>query len=296
MEVKQLLSKIKAEFPEIKWKRHRVITQGWDYYIVILDENIVFRFPKRPSDLRFRLYDEVCLLRYLRNKVDVGVPEYTHVFRDKSAAGYKLLSGVELKPYQYKRLLPDEKEMIARKIANFLSVLHATPKTIIKKCSVPTEKYVKRYNELVYDVKRLLFPRFSKDEVELIERYFEELKMAMGRKHPKVLVYNDLTWEHILWDKEKQQINIIDFGDCVLGDPAVDFAGLWEYGLDFTRKVFDFYDGEKDEHMLYRSQLYFKRIPLFLMKGSLQGWPCTFEDGYKMFRQCFKQNISEISQ
>jgi len=95
-----------------------------------------------------------------------------------------------------------------------------------------------------------------------------------------------------LWDRKKRKVSVIDFSDCILGDPAVDFAGLHEYGLDFVKRVLSLYGCEKDEHMLHRSLLYFKRIPLFLMNDALQGWHCTFEEGYKMFKKHFKLKIA----
>jgi len=119
------------------------------------------------------------------------------------------------------------------------------------------------------------------------------LKTALGHKFKRVLLHNDLTWEHILWDKKKQKVNIIDFSDRSYGDPASDFAGLWEFGSKLTNRVYKLYRGKKDDTLLYRSQLYFKRIPLFIMKDALDGYPCTFKEGYEMFRKRFK--IAKIS-
>ena len=100
-----------------------------------------------------------------------------------------------------------------------------------------------------------------------------------------MLVHSDLRWEHILWDSRSKQINIIDFSDRALGDGAIDFTGLLEYGAEFTEKVFDLYCGGKDGQMLERSQLYFKRAPLLNMIASMHGFPCDFEEGYTMFRE-----------
>lgn len=289
MKTESFLQKIKDEFPEIQWKHHHFLTHGWDHIIVVFDNKLIFRAPKDvPKDLRSELFDEIRLLHYLKKKLKVGIPEYTHVSKDQSFAGYKMLRGSELNPLQFKRFSILEKGKFAKQIANFFTALHSTPKSIITKFNVREDNPQKDYARLVRDTKKNLFPRLNKTEVRTLENYFDELKGALGHTHAKVLVHNDLTWEHILWDSKQQQVNIIDFSDRVFGDPAMDFAGLWEFGRKLTSRVYELYRGKKDDTLLDRSKLYFKRIPLSIMKGALAGDPCTFEDGYAMFKKRFK--------
>jgi len=280
------LRRIREEFPEIRWKNYRYLSHGWDHVIVILDEKTVFRAPK---DLQYRseLENETQLLHYLKKKVKVGIPEYNYISRDQSFAGYNMLMGQELTPSRFRQLNTSEKEIVAKQLAKFITALHSTPKSAIQRFHVKSDNQQKLYKELIRDTKKILYPRLRKSDVQLIEQYFNELKNALDYTFPNTLVHNDLTGEHILWDVKNKQINIIDFSDRSFSDPASDFAGLLEYSLGFTKRVFDLYRCKKDEHMLSRSQLYFKRIPLYIMKDSLQGFPCTFEQGYKMFKKRF---------
>ncbi|MGC1123194.1 MAG: phosphotransferase [Candidatus Methanofastidiosia archaeon] len=287
MKEKSFLQKIKEEFPEIEWKTYRYLTQGWDHVIIILDETIVFRAPK-DSFYRNELKNEIQLLHYLRKKVNVGIPDYIYVSRDESFAGYNLVKGQELTASRFQQLSAFEKESAANQLAGFITTLHATPESILKKYRVKTQDQEEMYKELVRDTRALLYPRFSKKYIQFIEEYFEELRTALGRDYPYALVHNDLTSEHILWDAQSRQINIIDFSDRSFGDPAIDFTGLREYGPAFTTRVFELYEGKKDEQMLHRSELYFKRVPLYVMKDSLLGYPCTFEEGYEALKKRFK--------
>lgn len=107
--VEHLLRRIKDEFPEIRWRKYRCIERGWDHYVIILDNNIVFRTPKRFNHLHDKLRDEMRLLKYLKSKLDIGIPDYNYVLKDGSAAGYRLLSGQELKPSRFKNLSSSEK-------------------------------------------------------------------------------------------------------------------------------------------------------------------------------------------
>jgi len=281
------LRRISEEFPEIKWKNYRYLTHGWDHVVVILDEKTVFRAPK-DSRYRNELKNEIQLLHYLKDKVKVGIPEYSYISKNKSFAGYNMLKGQELTPLSFQRLNAYEKEIVAKQLAEFITTLHSAPKPAIKKFHVRSANQQKLYNDLVRDTKKILFPLLHKKDIQLIEQYFVELKKAINHSFPTTLVHNDLTDEHILWDAKNKQINIIDFSDRSFGDPASDFAGPLEYDLKFTRRVFNLYGGKKDDHMLNRAQLYFKRVPLYMMKDSLQGFPCTFEQGYTMFRKRFK--------
>jgi aminoglycoside phosphotransferase (APT) family kinase protein len=287
MKVDFLLRRIREEFPEIEWKNYRYLTHGWDHVIVILDRKIVFRTPK-DSRYKNEFKNEIQLLHYLKKKVKVGIPEYNYVSRDKSLAGYNMLMGLELTASRFRRLNASEKEIVAKGLAEFNTALHATPKSIIKKFHIKSDNQQKLYKGLVRDTRKLLFPRLRKKDVQLIEQYFFELETTLDHDFTSALVHNDLTGEHILWDAKNKQINIIDFSDRAFGDPASDFTGFLEYGLEFAKHVSDLYGGKKDDYMLNRSQLYFKRIPLYVMKDSLQGFPCTFEQGYKMFKKRFK--------
>ena len=281
------IQEIKNNFPQIQWKRYRILTHGFDHVIIVLDEKIIFRFPKSKT-YKTRLKDEIQLLNYLKKKVKVGIPEYTYISKDKIIAEYNMVRGQELTTSRFRKLSASDKDTLAKQLAEFISTLHATPKSIIAKYNVQSENQEKEYQILVGDVKKLLFPRLKKQEIQAIKEHFTQLKDTLNHKYSNVLIHNDLAWPHILWDGKNKQVNIIDFSDRALGDPAIDFGGLFEYGLKFAEKVFKLYSRGKNKQMLERSQLYFKRIPLSIMKNSLRGQPVSFEQGYKRFKKVFK--------
>jgi aminoglycoside 2''-phosphotransferase len=287
MKAESFLHRIKKEFPQLKWKSYRQLTHGWDHMIIILDEKIVFRFP-RDKKYKDEFQNEIQLLHYLKKKVKVGIPEYHCISKDKSIAGYNMVVGRELELPRFRRLSASEKETVARQLAKFITTLHKTPTSVINKYNLEIENQEKLYKELVRDTKRLLFPRLRKEDIQVIEEYFRELRATLDHHYSNTLVHNDLAGEHILWDVKKKQVNIIDFSDRAFGDPAIDFTGLLEYGVKFTKRVLGLYSGKKDDQLLERSQLYFKRVPLWVMKDSMQGYPCTFKEGYDMFKKRFK--------
>jgi aminoglycoside phosphotransferase (APT) family kinase protein len=287
MKAELYIQKIKNDFPQIKWKKHRILKHGWDHVIIVLDEKIIFRFPKGKK-YKDEFQNEIQLLHYLKKKIKVGMPEYKYISKDKSIAGYNMVRGRELTASRFRKLSASEKDIAAKQLAEFTLALHATPKSVMLKYNVGNENQEKIYKELVRNAKKLLFPRLRKKDIQLIEDYFIELKDALDHNYSNALVHNDLTGEHILWDDTNKQINIIDFSDRAFGDPAIDFSGLLEYGDKFAEKVLKLYSGKKDSQLMRRSQLYFKRVPLSIMIDSMIGYPCTFEQGYSMFKKRFK--------
>lgn len=286
MKAEFFLKQIRDEFPQLKWSKHIDATNGWDHYVFILDKKIVFRIPKS-KEYADKLNDEIQLLSYLKKKVPVNIPMYTHISNKKSFAGYPIIHGRVLTPSAIKRLSASEKATIAKQIAGFLSALHSTPKSIITKYRVEHADKENEYRKLVRETKKFLFPRLHEYEVEQIVEYFKQLRAALGHKYSNVLSHNDLTFEHILWDSVKKKVGVIDFSDRAFTDPASDFFSLCEYGQNFLERIYSLYTGKKDNHFLHRSQLYFKRTPLSMMTHGLTDKNCTFEEGYQMFKKRF---------
>lgn len=280
------LRRIKEEFPEIAWNTVRHLTHGWDHAVLILDEALVFRAPKAPTSSS-DVENEAGLLRHLERKLEVGIPRYIYQAADGSFGGYRLLPGRELDPGTFRKLSAEKRETVAGQLAAFLTSMHETPKPVARRHQVPEVDAAKDYEDLVRDTEALVFPHLARRDTLAIEAFLTELAAELEQGRPTGLLHGDLSGEHILWDAGKRQVNIIDFSDRMLGDPAIDFSGLLAYGRGFAERVFEEYGGPTDERMFQRARLYFKRTALETMVHSLQGYPCTFEEGYAEFEERF---------
>ena len=286
MEEGLFLRRIREEFPDVTWTSHRYLTHGWDHVALILDDALVFRAPKAPA-YRGALAQEASLLRHLRPRVKVGIPDYTHKSADGSFAGYPLLAGRELDVGAFHQLSGTERSYVGDQLAAFLTALHETPKSVARACGVSEQEPEKDSADLVRDIEGLVLPRLSPPEVHVVRAFLTE-RAELASAHPTALVHGDLAGEHILWDAEHSQVNIIDFSDRFIGDPALDFAGLMGYGHEYATRVLERYRGPKDEGTLRRARLYFRQTALETMAHALQGYPCTFEEGYAEFRARFE--------
>jgi aminoglycoside phosphotransferase (APT) family kinase protein len=287
MNKRKFTKMIRDEFPNADLQSSRFITHGWDHFVLITNDKIIFRTPK---DERYSLKfnNEIKLLNCLSPRLNLGVPQYKYISQSGKFAGYDLLEGKEISQNTFKGLSKKKKSLIVDELAGFLTQLHNIPTDKLYDLCVETIDNDTEFKNLNKKIKKILFPLLKPEEQKLIRIYLSKLKDIFEHNYEKVLIHNDLSGEHILWDKKNNKVNVIDFSDRGIGDPAQDFTGFFEFGDEFPQMVYDKYKGKKDISFLYRAKLYFQRIPLYIMMDSQQGYPCTFEEGYEMFGKLYK--------
>lgn len=288
MDKRSLVQKIRREFPQLAWQYAEHNVEGWDHYVLSLDNKYIFRFPRKEIYQK-RLYGEVLFLRYLSER-DLGIatPRYEFVAGDKSFAGYAILRGSQMKKAEvFDKLSGSAKHAIARQIASFLSALHKTPLRIAKKYQIKTLNGRKQYRDLVGNIKKYIYPRLPKRENALISEFLREF--AKYQSYPKqCLIHGDLYASHLIVSEDRKRLSgVIDFSDRRIADPARDFAELWEFGDEFVKEVYQNYTGPKDKDFLHRSRLYYKRMPLYVMTSPFLGFRGSFALGHKLFREIF---------
>ncbi len=288
---KSLINKIRREFPDLKWQHAQHIVEGWDHYVLKLDDKYIFRFPRKVNYAK-RLYGEVLLLKYLSaKKLPIPVPRYEFVAKDKSFAGYSILEGDQMRKVIFDELTNSAKITIAKQIGSFLSILHTTPLSIGKKFGARQVDSRKQYKDLVKNTKKYIKPRLSKKDNALVDEFLKDFGEYQGYPH-KCLTHSDIYRDHLIVDKSKKRLSgIIDFADRSIADPAWDFSELWTYGKKFVEEVYKNYTGPKDKDFLHRSQLYCKRVPLWVMISPFLGTRGTFALGRKLFKEIYLGNL-----
>jgi aminoglycoside 2''-phosphotransferase len=290
MSKKALLGRIRKEYPNLRWKKSKYLAHGWEHDVIILDNHWVFRFPKEQVLYKDSYFQrEPALLSYLQTHLSLPIPQYRLLAKDLSFGGYAIVSGVPLTRWVYQRKVRGMyKENIAKELANFLSELHSIPITVADKFHIQTSDRRRAYAKLHEDAQRFLYPKFSIDEKQAAEDFFEKLKQTLSHSYRKVLVHHDLIGQHIFVHRNFKKLSgIIDFSDMDIDDPAIDFWGLWQYGPQFVKTVFKYYRGEKDDHLLERALWYSKRVPLWDMINPFNYGRGSFEEGYRAFRKMF---------
>lgn len=277
-----LLRKIKNEFPEIHWNDYEFINHGWDHQVIILDNKTVFRFPNSQEYLDL-LKNEIGLLEYLATKTKTRIPCYKYIAADYSFGGYELITGSELTKEIYNQTTKDNQKVIINQLADFISDLHSIDLNEVSSFGLDTQNEIEDLGLLKVNTDKYLRQCLSKEELTYVENILNDVANIDSNAFTSVLVHADMSDKHIIWDEEIHEIGIIDFSDRSIGDPAHDFAELYDYGEEFILKVYDKYKGRKDNNFLSRAKIYYKRIGVFLLIDSFLTNKITFQQAKEIF-------------
>lgn len=290
--IKSYTEQIQKEFPEVQITETRLISHGWDHYILVVDNKYVFRFPK-DKEQTDRFKRELRLLEYLKPKVSVSLPDYVFIAADQKFGGYPFLDGEEMYPESLALLNEKQKKDIAQQLGEFLTHLHNIPPQDIERLGYVEEEggyyWSKADAEKRFEsIKKLVFPKLSTEEQQFIAKNFKEY-LSYSFNYEKVLVHSDFTASHILLNgKQGTLTGIIDFGDSEIAEPALDFAGLWHYYDEgFVKEVFSHYKRPTDPEMLERAKYPARLDGATILLDIAQGEeiPMSWQDGVEVLRR-----------
>jgi aminoglycoside phosphotransferase (APT) family kinase protein len=201
------------------------IDDGYDFEVAIVDDEWVFRFPRR-SGVEEALEIEIALLPAIAPALPVDVPSLEHVSRDPLFVGYRLIRGEPL---------VDED---SNGVRAFLEALHA-----LDPSGLPVRRpdWVEAYRDQCAEFERLVLPLLDKDRRAQAMRLFREAETLVGFE--STLLHADLGPEHLLV-RDGRLVGVIDWGDMCVGDPALDYAWLlngpfapWDVDLELRRRA-----------------------------------------------------------
>lgn len=220
-------------------ERHRLIAEalgcspgtivenddGYDFEVAIVDDEWVFRFPRRPG-VEEPLEVEIVLLPALAPALPVDVPKFEHISHNPLFVGYRVIHG---------QPLVDED---ADGVRAFLDALHAFDPS-----GLPVERpdWVEAYCDQCAEFERLVFPLLDVDLRAQGTRFFGDAETLVDFE--PALLHADLGPAHLLV-RDGRLAGVIDWGDARVGDPALDYAWLlngpfadWDVDPDLRRRA-----------------------------------------------------------
>lgn len=269
-----LIKKLKTAFPQIHFKKAKLITKGWDHDVLVLDDKLVVRFAKA------KLYKnsfarEVKFLKEFSKISNIRIPNYTFFSKEKNFGGYEMIKGKELTPRMYKKLPQVKKQKIIKELAKFLTILHALP---LKKAKAYGFKFTgyegweKSLNEKRKWFEKEFFPKMTQhltsDQNRFVKKFMEHFCTSQHKIKP-VLGHYDLSHDHIIMNNDGTISGIIDFGDVSISDPANEFNGFWDYDPKLPKQIYKYYQGHKDPTFLQRCQDHFIHRWIYLLYDGL---------------------------
>ena len=221
--IKNLLSQLAKEFPGIRWTSPRLIETGWDHYVIILDNSHVFRLAKTEEQTGY-FSDEIKLLELIGKHTSVSIPEITHISKSKRIIGYPHLPGIQLNREIVSSFDEELLGVVAEQLGRFLGDLHEITLDECRNAGLINDRFQGELKWLRTGFEEQLRDRLTERECKVIENLLTELEACQAACQHKVLLHGDLGLEHVILDREAQQIAIIDFSDWMFGDPAYDFC------------------------------------------------------------------------
>jgi aminoglycoside 2''-phosphotransferase len=265
---------LRAAFPEFDSSRLTAIERGWDHFVIEVDEQWIFRFPRRP-DSEYSLEREIRVLNKLSSHLPTAVPRYEKIARPGPGhphlfAGYRKLGGQAL---EWRSLDARARERFASDLGGFLRALHAIPPGPVQDEGVPggsPQHWWAEYRGTYRRVRTQILPLLDEVSRERILRLWARFLESDRFQFEPVVQHRDLSGEHVLVDRESGRLRgVIDWGDCAVGDPAFDFTGFTPISLGerdagaFVHDLIERVGVPVDEHFFARLDFYARISPIY---------------------------------
>lgn len=268
---RRALARLRATIPSAAWGQAAKIGEGYGA--------AAFRVPDPSGDWSVRLprpeaawaipdlEREAKLLPALeRHITTTETPRDARVVRDDGgdfvAAVHRYVEGA---PPSTHAIRGARRERLAAQIGAFLAELHAFPLEDARRLEVrEMDLWPDSYQPLIANS----LPQLGPAGRAWLEAQAAGFAAGGGTSDaPRVLVHGDIAGPHLLLDDDANLRGVIDFGDAMLADPALDFAGILnEFSWAFLERVLEHYEvagGAVDRRARERARFYIDVVPIF---------------------------------
>lgn len=281
----EYLQAVHKAYPDLTIRHSCLHNKDGQYNdILIINDEIIFRFPKYPEGVQ-HLQNEIYILSRIQGYTTLPVPNpiYTSMGTPKIGEvfmGYKMIPGEPLWRETLHIIEDDEQlQTLAVQLAGFLKELHSIPVEIFGTNLLVNDSR-EEWAALYAEFREHLFPFMRPDACDWVVNHFEAyLDEPRLHAYKISLRHGDFGTGNILYDRKNQVISgIIDFGFAGLGDPALDIAAAMSYGESFFARYAAVYPDI--ESMLARAHFYRGTYALYeALHGIKHGDREAFESG-----------------
>jgi aminoglycoside phosphotransferase (APT) family kinase protein len=250
---------LEAQFPELDASSARLLAEGWDNAVWVVEERWGFRFPRREIAVPL-VARELAVLPRLAPLLPIPVPapelvgEPSDLF-PRPFFGAPLLPGAELADAE---LSDDARDELGARLGEFLRALHAPG---VREQADPDRRLpldpnwradmavrVPRTRERLAGLSDL-----TREESRAAERILREAEL-LPPSSAHALVHGDFHVRHVLVE-DGRVTGVIDWGDVCVGDPSIDLQLAWSLLPAERRAVFLDAYGPVDEVTQLRARV-----------------------------------------
>jgi aminoglycoside 2''-phosphotransferase len=245
--LKEIRKIIEDELPDFFISSMKKIGEGDNSIAFLINENIIFRFPKSDEAQRNNK-KEIAALAIIAPRLNLPIPNFQYVSKQQKFIGHPIIHGENLSIKLYHSLNENFQVKIQKSIAIFLNQLHQIDLSSVKDCKLDVMDYKEEYSADLVSAKNLIYPKLSAFEQNRITQMFATyFSHKINFNYTPALIHNDFSTDHILYEKTISEISgIIDFGDLAIGDPDYDLMYLYDsFGVDFINGLLRYYDRQQ---------------------------------------------------
>lgn len=245
---------VRESFPEIEFSTARALAAGWDNKVVLIGNDLLFRFPRRTIALP-GIEREIEWLPWIAERVDVPVPVPLYV---GDYDGWPFWGGLHLAGDELAQRPEVDHVPVAVAVGRFLAALHTTELTETPPSELPVDPFGRADS-----ASRAVRARGVLDELIGLGLWEDDPAInaildAGSRLGPvtgmPVLSHGDLYSRHLLVDEFGLVSAVIDWGDLCLAVPAVDLSVAWSAFSGDARTAFFQVYGRVDDETGIRAQ------------------------------------------
>ncbi len=251
------LAQIREDMPRLRPRSARTAADGQYNDVVIVDDRLVCRFPKRDAHVEAAAAS-VSLLGRIHGLLPLAVPRVTEVRLSGRAVGsayvaYRFIAGEPFRRAAWESVGDaDVRRTIVAQLAAFLRALHSVDVDRVADLPLPSAD-VAAWEAMYASIRERLFEYMRPGARMAVADHFHAL--LAGLDFTRRLIHGDFGTSNLLYDAAARRITgVIDFDGAGPGDPATDIAALMSYGDDFMSLLVDEYP--VSEGLLARARLY----------------------------------------
>jgi aminoglycoside phosphotransferase (APT) family kinase protein len=269
---------VTEQFPELDASSPRLLGEGWDNSVWVIEERWAFRFPRRQIAIP-GVERELAFSARLAGLLPVPIPVPTFVGQpsDRYAwpfFGAPLLHGRESAEAG---LADEDRVEFGRALGRFLQVLHSpsTRSQVDPEEALPVDPNRRAEMPVRVDIARTWLAELESlgwKATGDVDALFAAA-LELGPSVAEALVHGDLHGRHVLVHRGALS-GVIDWGDVCRADPAIDLVLVWSYLPEPGREAFfGEYGPVSDEQALRARTLAVSLCAALAVYGRREGFP-----------------------
>ncbi len=240
---------LQNQFPElIPIKKMHCIGEGWDNKAFLVNEKIIFRFPRRKIAVELIERENIILKNLRALSIPIAIPNPNYIGHPTTAYpypfhGYNLIPGISVCHAQL-----SEQERIASLpvLATFLKQLHSIDKAQALTMGAQAQVFDrtnidKTINNLYERVDKIIAKKICVINKDCFQQEITAIQKIQLPPDDECLIHGDLYCRHLMF-AQGQLSGIIDWGDSGINNKSVDLAVIWElYPSNYHQQFFNIY-------------------------------------------------------